>query len=193
LGIIDHCRAKLELDTMLTFEPARKAGHDLSRIDAGLGCAPETAFETIQPHGPGSFTNALRVKELDLDTSAASLLNKLAENSGLVIVIGEVERPGALVPEPCRDEDLMPDCQTPQRQVVEIAERLADRPEHAEVADRSTRGASAPFEDNDATTAPRELVCMRQPEDARADDRVVEANHPLPSPFGSKARVRSSR
>ena len=97
------------------------------------------------------------------------------QDLGLVLVVGEVQRAAVLEGQIRGGEDLQPGVQAPVRQGPELAERLADRPEHAEVANRGPFRRRAPLEDGDATAATGQFVRMGQADDPRPDHDVVES------------------
>ena len=110
-------------------------------------------------------------------------------NGRLVVAVGQVQRPDRVVPQAGGREHLQPDGPAPQRQLHGRPGWLADRPEHAEVADGRPLGPRGPVEHGDPPAAAGQVIGVGQAEDAGPDHGVTElAGHPAP-----RARRRLSR
>jgi hypothetical protein len=77
------------------------------------------------------------------------------------------------VPQTSLGENLVPQVSTSASELEPIAERLADGPDHAEVADRRSLSARMPFADGDPMAVTRGVIGVGEAEDAGADDGDV--------------------
>ncbi len=78
-------------------------------------------------------------------------------------------------------QHIEPDFQASPGELIERSRRLADRPEHAEIANGGSLCAVMALENHHAQTTPGEVVGVGQPQDASAHHGdVVGLCHPTP-------------
>ena len=90
-------------------------------------------------------------------------------------MVGKVQRAALMVRQTRLAEHLQPDFEASSGQAAERAQRLADRPEHAEIAHRGAHRGRAPLENRHVPAAAGKLVRVRQPQHAGSDHDIVES------------------
>ena len=94
-------------------------------------------------------------------------------NLSLVITVSEVQRAALQVRQTRLVKHLHPDFEAPSGQGAQWPQRLADRPEHAEIANGRSGCACAALQYGHSPATPRQMIRMRQAHDTRSDYDVV--------------------
>ena len=142
---VDDRVFEAERDAVLACQPGRQAGDDFPGVDADLlGTPEERAGGPLVRRERAVAPYAGRIEQLEVFVPGPGPGGGFAENPGFILVVGQVQRAGPPVPEAARAEHLQPGRQAPPGEVAQRAKRLADRPEHAEVADGGPHDRQVP-------------------------------------------------
>src|SRR5262245_33697681 len=136
--------------------------------------APEAGNQARGADGARTPADTLRIEQVAGEPGLARQRGELAEDLSFIVSVGEVERAGGIVPEAACLEDLAPDLQAAEGELARWARGLPYRPQHAEIADGSALGSLATLEHDHAAAPAGQMIGVRQPDDPRADDGIVE-------------------
>ncbi len=111
--------------------------------------AVEAAQETVGHDRSRSFGYGTGIHELNGPALFPEDLMQLLQNLPFIRMVGQVKTAGRLVPEPSPGRDLFPDVPASDGAVIHLTRRLADRPDHPEIANGSAYGLVRSFEYSD--------------------------------------------
>ena len=152
---------------------AGRAGDGLARVDADLARAPQAAPEIIRLHGLAAGEYAPGGEQLDVVAQTGSEIGKFAQDGEFVVGIGQMQRAGVGVPDIGPGGEVEPEVAGAQGTLVDFARRLADGPDHAEVADGGALRLRGALEEDDAVAAFGGGQGVGQADDAGANDGDV--------------------
>src|SRR5579871_2701743 len=104
-------------------------------------------------------------------------LGKLAQHLGLIVAMGDVQRSGDVPRQPRLVQRLEPHFAAAKRQLVHFARALADRPDHAEITNRSAGCGRTSLEEHDRMPTARGHIGARQPKNPSAHHSDFRATH----------------
>ena len=149
-------------------------GDDLAGEDAELVGAPHCAEEVVLPDSVGFVGDFAGRDDFAAIAGLGSLVNKFREYGEFVFVIGEVERAGFTVPNAGGVEDFLPNLAAAEGRFAKFTGRLADGPDHAEVANRCPLGALSTLNDDDPQARASEVVGVGEADDSGSDDGDIK-------------------
>ncbi len=117
------------------------------------------------------------VEQADLVSQGRGALGEFFEDGPLVGAIGEVNRAALIDPRAGLAGEFEPQGAAGQGRLVTEAGRLADRPDHAEIADRSPFGLWRTVADDDRQTTLGRRPGMGQTDDSSPNDNDVSTLH----------------
>jgi hypothetical protein len=155
-------------------QEVRDAADRFRRVDGEFGRAVERALQPLRVDGRESLNGFCRREVFAPHAQTGRAGRELAEHRVFVGLVDGVERPALRGPHAGLRLQFEPAVAAAQRADVICTRRLTDRPDHAEVADRSALRARRALEQDDGSAAPRGLPREREPHDAAAHDGDID-------------------
>ncbi len=154
----------------------RQIGDDLARIDADLRRAPQREEETLLPHRRGGSKHGRRIEQLDRLAVTGGHRRRIPGGPGP----RPRGRPGAQSPRACARSGRRDRTSSQIARLRRARSRISPNgwpigQSMPKLRTEAPDGDRIPLEDDHAASPLRQVVGMRQPEDAGPDDGVVAA------------------